>query len=306
MHSEMVKPWGNCAYKQETVYPAYEARVVLRPANLYSSADLARMWSVAYADYFVNLQFDERRLDSHVHIHDIDLARSVVLEADDGDFIGLSLLGVRGARGWIGGFGIAPSHRGQGYSAILIRSQLAVARGAGLGSVQLEVLMQNWASKTYERAGFNQIRQLFVVKGRVENAERAPGAELVSPRIALQHIQRLRCGQIWPWQREFETVTRALTATSVGITITTADGTSGALVCDREENGSVRILDIGGSAASVGPMLAVVRDLFDDRETSLVNEPADSDLHPWLLAAGLKPMWIQREMMLHFDLAPEI
>ena len=289
-----------------TVYPAYEARVVLRPANLYSIEDLARMWSLSYSDYFVNLQFDERRMRSHLTVHDVDLARSIVMEADDGDFIGLSLLGVRGARGWIAGFGVSSTYRKQGYSAMLIRSQLAVARGAGLGSIQLEVLMQNWASKTYERAGFAQIRQLFVIKGKIEHAERAAGTELVSPRIALQQIQRLRCGQMWPWQREYATVVQSLTGTSVGMTIATDDGTAGALVCDRDENGGVRILDIAGSSGAVGPLLAVTRDLFDDRETTLVNEPADSDLHPYLLAAGLKPIWIQREMMLHFDLTPEL
>ena len=262
------------------------------------------MWSLAYTDYFANLEFDERRMASHLALHDIDLARSIVIESDDREFIGLSLLGVRGARGWVGGFGIEPKHRKQGYSQILIRSQLAVARGAGLGSVQLEVLMQNWVSKTYERAGFNHHRQLFVIKGRIENADRASGTELVSPRVALQQIQQLRCGQVWPWQREFATVSQSLTATSVGITVSTPDGTTGALVCDRDENG-VRILDIAGSSGSVSALLAVVRDLFDDRETMLVNEPADSDLHPYLLGAGLKPIWIQREMVLHFDLAPE-
>ena len=262
------------------------------------------MWSLAYSDYFANLQFDEKRMATHLTVHDIDLARSIVIETDDHDFIGMSLLGVRGARGWIGGFGISTRHRKQGYSAMLIRSQLAVARGAGLGSVQLEVLMQNWASKAYERAGFNHQRQLFVIKGRIENAERLAGSELVSPRVALQHIQRLRCGQIWPWQREYATVAQSLTATSAGITVANGDGTIGALVCDRDETG-VRILDIAGSSAAVGALLAVVRDLFDDRETILVNEPADSDLHPYLLSAGLKPIWIQREMVLHFDLAPE-
>jgi GNAT superfamily N-acetyltransferase len=59
---------------------------------------------------------------------DIDLARSIVLETDSAEFIGLSLLAIRGARGWIGGFGVQRKHRRHGYSAVLIRSQLAVAR----------------------------------------------------------------------------------------------------------------------------------------------------------------------------------
>jgi ribosomal protein S18 acetylase RimI-like enzyme len=288
------------------MYPAYETRVLLRPASLYSTADLAAMWTTAYSDYFADLRFDERRLAAHIAIHDIDLARSIVIETDEHDFIGLSLLSLRGARGWIGGFGINPKHRRQGHAAILIKSQLAVARGAGLGSVQLEVLMQNWASKTYERAGFNTVRQLFVLRGKVETTAGGTGVELVSPRLALQHIQQMRCGQVWPWQREYATVIQALTPTTVGAIVTLPDGCSGALVCDRNDDNTVRILDMAGGAQSVGPLLAVVRQLYDDREALLMNEPADSDLHPYLLQAGLKPIWIQREMMLHFDLSPEL
>ncbi|HEU4522257.1 MAG TPA: GNAT family N-acetyltransferase [Thermoanaerobaculia bacterium] len=269
-------------------------------------ADLTGFWSLAYSDYFADIRFDERRLAAHIAIHDIDLARSVVVETDEREFVGISLLSLRGARGWIGGFGISPKHRRQGHSAILIRSQLAVARGAGLGSVQLEVLMQNWASKTYERAGFVSTRQLFVLRGRVETPANANGVELVSPRLALQHIQRMRCGQIWPWQREFATVTQALTPMTVGAVVTLPDGAGGALVCDKGDDNVVRILDIAGAPAAVGPLLAVVRQLYDEREALLMNEPADSDLHPYLLEAGLKPIWIQREMMLHFDLAPEL
>ena len=197
------------------MYPAYDTKVLLRPASLYSMSELVGMWGLAYADYFADLKFDEKKLAAHIAIHDIDLARSVVIETDAKEFVGLSLLSLRGARGWIGGFGVNPKHRRQGHSAILIRSQLAVARGAGLGSVQLEVLMQNWVSKTYERAGFTTTRQLFVLRGRVETNGSANGVELVSPRLALQHIQQMRCGQIWPWQREFATVTQALTPTTI-------------------------------------------------------------------------------------------
>jgi hypothetical protein len=240
---------------------------------------------------------------SHVAVNDIDLARSIVLETDDREFIGLSLLAVRGARGWIGGFGIQPKHRRRGHSSVLIRSQLAVAHGAGLGSIQLEVLMQNWASKTYESAGFNYTRQLFVLRGPITTTDRSPSVEIVSARVALQQIQRLRCGQIWPWQREVISIAKSLSPTAVGVVCNSEDGMTSALVCDREAD-AVRVLDIAGSPSAVGALLATVRDIYGDREAVLVNEPADSELHPYLLAAGLKPVWIQREMILQFDLAP--
>lgn len=281
------------------MYPDYDSRVLLRPANLYTGSELAQLWSLAYSDYFVDLQFDELRFNSHVAVHDIDLSRSIILETDAGEFIGLSLLAIRGARGWIGGFGVQPKHRRQGHSALLIRSQLAVARGAGLGSVQLEVLAQNWAIKTYERAGFTPSRQLFILRGSVDVTDRSPGVELVSPRVALQQIQQLRCGQVWPWQREFGTVIRSLTSSSIGI-VFESNGSNSALVCDKEGE-RVRILDVAGTPSSMSLLLAALRDIHGHREVVLLNEPADSDLHPYLLTAGLKPVWIQREMVLHFE-----
>ncbi len=286
------------------MYPAYDTRVLLRPASLYSMAELAEMWSLAYSGYFVELQFDEGRLASHIAVHDIDLARSVVVETEEREFIGLSLLAVRGARGWIGGFGIQPKHRRRGHSGVLIRSQLAVAHGAGLGSIQLEVLMQNWANKTYERAGFAQVRQLFVLRGVIAESERPDHVELVSARVALERIQKLRCGHVVPWQREIATILRSLTPTAAGV-ICHEDATDSALIFDRD-GANVRLLDIAGSPAAVAPMLATVREIYGDREMTLVNEPADSDLHPYLLDAGLKPIWIQREMVLQFDLAPYV
>jgi ribosomal protein S18 acetylase RimI-like enzyme len=287
------------------MYPAYDTRVLLRPANLYALADLAQMWSLAYTGYFLELQFDEQKLDAHINVNDIDLARSIVIESDEREFIGLSLLAVRGARGWIGGFGIQPKYRRRGHSSVLIRSQLAVAHGAGLGSIQLEVLMQNWASKTYESAGFTHSRQLFILAGPITTTDAPTGVELVSARVALQQIQRLRCGRVWPWQREVVSIAKSLSPTAVGVVCNPDDGMTSALVCDRDGE-KVRILDVAGSPSAVGVLLATVRDIYGEREAVLLNEPADSELHPYLLAAGLKAVWIQREMILQFDLAPYV
>lgn len=59
--------------------------------------------------------------------------------------------GVSGARGWGGGFGVAPRYRGQGMSHGLMGALLDHARRIGVRDVALEVLVQNApAIRTYK------------------------------------------------------------------------------------------------------------------------------------------------------------
>ena len=75
--------------------------------------------------------------------------------------IGLALLGIRGARGWIGDFGVIPAWRRAGVGRALLGVLLDSARAAGLGDVRLEVASANTAARRlYETAGFAVTRTL--------------------------------------------------------------------------------------------------------------------------------------------------
>jgi ribosomal protein S18 acetylase RimI-like enzyme len=143
----------------------YRAPMRLTAASDHPFGDLASLWGRAYADYFVPVSDDPDELRRHVELNDIDPSRSVVVHDDAGRFVGLSLLGVRGDRGWIGGFGVAVEFRRRGLSRELIAAQLEAARGAGLVSLQLEVLEQNWAQNVYVAAGFVTRRRLHGLRG---------------------------------------------------------------------------------------------------------------------------------------------
>jgi hypothetical protein len=89
-------------------------------ASTVTTDALVEAWNAAYAGSFVDVSRDVPGLRAHVEAGSIDLGTSVVLR-DGGRPIALSLLGARpvdtsdaaaGERGWIGGFGVAPSHRG--------------------------------------------------------------------------------------------------------------------------------------------------------------------------------------------------
>src|SRR5918998_3291615 len=75
---------------------------------------LAAAFNAVYAGYVEPFVMDERAARQHVAVNDIALDRSPLWLDDAGDVVGLGAIGVRGERGWVGGFGVAPAYRGRG------------------------------------------------------------------------------------------------------------------------------------------------------------------------------------------------
>ena len=122
---------------------------------------------------------------------------------EQGAFVGMARMGLRGARGWCGGFGIAPDFRGTGASKLLAAQMIQVARENHLTTLQLEVLTQNVkAIKVYEGAGFVVTRRLIGVQTETAALPEAAAnlhAETVDPAILLP---RLYEGPQPDWERE--------------------------------------------------------------------------------------------------------
>ena len=135
----------------------------------------------------------------HVAGNTIDLEASPVWLDDVGGIVAASLLGVRGERGWIGGFGVAPDRRGSGLGAGLLGEVINIARALGLTTLTLECLIQNAAALAlYERAGFKKTRTLHTADKELQPAVMPPAFVSTDPELLLD----------WPvdtppcWQRE--------------------------------------------------------------------------------------------------------
>jgi ribosomal protein S18 acetylase RimI-like enzyme len=268
--------------------------MVTLPASAFSPAALVDCWNLGYAGYFVPLRFDEGALARHFGANDIDLERSVVIR--DGEaFVGFSFLGVRGRRGWIGGFGVAPAYRGRGLARLVMEEHLGVIRRAGLDLVQLEVLTQNWAQKVYARAGFAVTRRLVKLEGSLPEAGAAATAELADRRAHLEHHARLHAAFPAPWQREPPSL-EAIAAPMEVLRVGPAAAPSGTLMIT-EEPGRLKILD----GAALGPdeartLVAALAARRPEAKAAVQNEPEGSPLHEALLAAGLEETLAQYEM----------
>jgi GNAT superfamily N-acetyltransferase len=136
-----------------------------------TAADVDRTRAAAaldcvFAEYLVPISFAEPVYAIHVTANDVDAGSSPIWYDRAGGVVAAALLGVRGARGWIGGFGIVPARRGQGLGTALLAEIIERARALAIASIALEVLVENApARRTYEGGGFACSRRLVTFTG---------------------------------------------------------------------------------------------------------------------------------------------
>ncbi len=178
--------------------------VALEPASRFTHAELAKIFTAGYEDYYAPFSVDEEafRFMSAIWDDDLDASRVALV---DGEPAGICKLAIRGDRGWIAGIGISLSRRGQGVGEELMRAVIDVARKRGLRELWLEVLVQNEpALRLYEKLGFEHVRELEVWTledvGAGSDSARSIPLEAALARVARERTERE------PWQRADETV----------------------------------------------------------------------------------------------------
>ena len=297
------------------------------PASSLGLERLVDAWNLAYAGYFVPMSWDVAQLQRHLRAGSVDLDRSLVW-LDGEEPIALSLLGVRGSaaaaesehstvgvvssahnpslhpggeRGWIGGFGVAPSHRGRGLSAQLMRAHLEALRVHGPRQVQLEVLTPNWARRTYERAGFATTRRLLVLQGELVGQGATADTSWADPDQVpdlVGQLGRLHAAYAPAWGREAVGVLEDPDGLRCLVLGPVAALDAVALV--REEAGSVRVVEaVACDAASAGALAGGLARAYPGRDFRIVNEPEGSPLADAFARAGLAEVMAQYEMHWH-------
>ncbi len=262
---------------------------IRRAASTLAFDALLAIWNEAYRGYFVPFQFDDAMLRRHLALGSVDLDRSCVWY--DGDTpMAVALAGVRGARAWLGGWGIAPDWRGQRHSLPLVRDFMQVQVAAGASTIQLEALEQNWALRTYEQAGFGYTRRLLVLEGKLGHSAQAGRSASFDAAIdALATLPR----ETACWQRDIS----ALRAQPdlLPVCVGPANAITGAALL-RIDGDWLRITDIASSPDATDSLLAALAAAADGRQLRLVNEP-EGALAEALCAAGLVIANAQREMV---------
>ena len=269
-------------------------RVSYSPLAELDLVALTSAFNLVYEGYLILARVDEDWMTDHLLQNDIDLTHSpLARDSATGDIVGLAFLGVREQRGWIGGFGIAPTYRGSGLSHLLMEQAIVDARVAGVRDLVLEVLQPNHAAiRTYERAGFERMRELQIYERSgggggtvpVEPLQRHDPAELLATR---DHFDAPRPS----WQREALSLCRIDELDGASL----LDGSAWAIV--KRGNARLRIFDIvaRNTAAATRLLEALEREAPTAR-TVVVNEPAESPVIPALASLGWTEAMHQWEM----------
>src|SRR5579871_258051 len=105
-------------------------------ATGYTLAQMTEMHNESFSGYFMPATMTPEMTAHFWRVYQIDASRSVVMHDQTGTFVGMARVGVRGNRGWCGGFGIAPAFRGSGASKLLAAEMVRVARDSGLTTLQ--------------------------------------------------------------------------------------------------------------------------------------------------------------------------
>lgn len=267
-------------------------------ASAFSVPELTHLWNRGYAGYFVPVNFTEAQLEVHFRCGGIDLDRSLVWTEGD-DPAAFSYLGVRGERGWIGGFGIAPEYRGQGLSYDHFARHVETARAGGLRHVQLEVFTTNWARRVYERAGFAVTRRVAVLHGRLPEGGAGEDVRSADPLALLAHHERLHAASEPTWNREQAWVRASVEWGGVeAMQVGPADKPS-AVAWLRTDGDVVRIVDAAAASDEAARHLAAgIATRYAGRAAMLVNEPEETSIARAFGSLGLEVGRQQYEMHL--------
>ena len=215
--------------------------------------DVVAAFNRSFEGYFVPMVYTVDSLRTLIAVNAVALAHSFVALDDAGQPAGIALLAIRGARGWIGGMGLAPEWRGHGQAAPLMQAALDEARGLGLASVGLEVLAQNTpARRLYASLGFTNTRRLAVFTGSLAN-----DAPPIQPPLPIREIAVERAlGDFAtlhqvpsPWQRDLPALVE-MAPTLRATALLDGETVRAYLLCMAPSASGHSIMDFGSRAAT--------------------------------------------------------
>lgn len=266
--------------------------IATRPANFLSSGALAALWNAVYDGYWFDVHVDEASLARRLQLGDIALDRSLSL-TDGRRPIGFSLLGVRGAEGWIGGFGVVADARRRGHALTLLEAHVSLYGALRLARVRLEVLQQNDAAHAlYRRHGFTDTRPLAVLRAP-DRLTSAPIALAALPDDAASPTP----ADAPAWQRDVAALARYPDPLRRGYALVRAGRPIGRAWLEDAGAGPVRLVSVDGDDEStLADSLAALATATAGRPLMLVNEPETTALYRATVRSGWTRVATQHEM----------
>lgn len=199
-------------------------------ADQFTIEELTDAYNETRVDYMVPMPMNVARLREYIHLYQLDLSQSLVV-VDEGEKVGLGMLGVRPGRSWITRLGLIASTRGKGVGKLLMTGLLDNSDELGIEKTILEVIHGNDpAHRLFKKFGFEDQRELVILR-RAPAEVAAPESEITWMEID-ECIQRLETRQEpIAWTNQTESLQNAKGV--AGFKIETSDGRRGWLVFQR-------------------------------------------------------------------------
>lgn len=256
-----------------------------------SLADGALALNRVFEQYLLPMNFSAEQLRLHIDYNDVDAAASPLWYDDEGNVIAAALLGVRGERGWIGGFGVAPNYREQGYARQMLQTLEETARARGLRSIQLEVLHGNaGAIHAYRSANFEVARILRSYERIFEEAIEPEGFALADPDDFIERPDTAAPS----WQRERASLRNGAASTAL------TNGTEYGLFRYNTDMAQVSKVN-ARDAASLDAVASAIAAHCGVHRVLIMNEPGDSTIAGYAQTARWSEPFTQYEMKLELD-----
>ena len=198
-------------------------------ADRFTVQELVQLYNQTRVDYLVPMPMNEERLAEYIHLFDVDLNFSYVARFEDGQILGLGMLGIRPPLAWITRLGVLPVIRRSGAGDALMDAMLSSAQTLGMEETHLEVIRNNVpAHRLFLKKGFKEVDEYLVLR-------RAPGSVTEPVHGSATWLDReVALGILESYPRHLTWIT-ALDSMSnapdvLGLRVELADGSAGWLV----------------------------------------------------------------------------
>lgn len=207
---------------------------LLTAASTLTIEELVSIYNRTRVDYMIPMPMNAARLEEYIHTYDVDLAHSFVA-MQNGQPLGVAMLGVRPQRAWITRLGVIPDTRRRGTGQALVNGLLEQADTLGISFSMLEVIKNNTpAHQLFLKLGFYEVGELLVLR-------RSPTTSPPGPVVAeVQRLERLEALDLvgrdrgtQPWTNQSESMFNARDVS--GLRMMLPDGSEGWLVYQRQK-----------------------------------------------------------------------
>lgn len=285
---------NSCATRLQT---PTQTPTQLLPASSFSIEQLTAAYNQTRVDYLVPMPMNAARLAEYIHTYDVDMDRSLVA-VDDGQILGLAMLGVRPGRAWVTRLGVLPAKRRRGVGEALVCALLAAAERLGIDDIVLEVIQNNApAHALFLKLGFYETGELLILR-----RPPAPPASVPPARVRWldrwEALDLLHSRSTSPaWTNETESFAHADGV--LGLSLTLPNGDGGWLVFQRQRLMLQRftLMTEQGDPRAVGrALLAYLYRQYPDLDTHAENIPVDDPHVKALFEAGCVESFRRIEM----------